>query len=146
MVFLTCSVSFRSISCRYFSKWQLKIFSGGNHPSYPQPSTLPYPRVRGTPGFFHQNDRKRCKRDYFDARSHFVLHFGAIGDIWPRDCSSLFLSDYWNLFFYLNKEPTYLLFTAERRNTINSYENSVHYFDLLSFIMQQGSIYIMFQW
>ena len=81
MIFLTCSVSFRSISCRYFSKWRLKIFSGGNQPL---PTSdfdgLPYPRVRGYPGFFHQNDSKGCKRDYLDARSHFVLPFGAIGE------------------------------------------------------------------
>ena len=32
MVFLTSSVSFRSISCRYLSKWRLEIFSDGNHP------------------------------------------------------------------------------------------------------------------
>ena len=41
---------------------------------------LPYPRVRGTQDFFHQNDRKGCKRDYLDARGHFVLGFGATGD------------------------------------------------------------------
>ena len=81
MMFLRCSVSFGSISCRYFSKWWLKIFSGGNHPPYPRILTAyPTPRVRGTPFFFHQNDRKGCKRDYLDARGHFVLRFGAIGD------------------------------------------------------------------
>ena len=53
MVFLTCFVSFRSISWRYFSKWWLKIFSGGNHPLPPSDfDGLPYPRIRGTPGFF----------------------------------------------------------------------------------------------
>ena len=31
-------------------------------------------------GFFHQNGRKGCKRDYLDARGHFALRFGAIGD------------------------------------------------------------------
>ena len=81
MVFLTCSVSFRSISCRYFSKWRLKIFSGGNHPLPLEYDGLPYPRVRGYARiFFHQNYRKGCKRDYLDARGHFVLCFGAIGD------------------------------------------------------------------
>ena len=49
-VFLTCSVSFRSISLRYLSKWWLKIFSGGNHPPVPSDfDGLPYPRVRGNP-------------------------------------------------------------------------------------------------
>ena len=32
------------------------------------------------PDFFHQNDRKRCNKDNLDARGHFVLRFGAIGD------------------------------------------------------------------
>ena len=41
---------------------------------------LPYTRVTGTPGFFFTNDRKGCKRDYLDARGHFVLRFGAIGE------------------------------------------------------------------
>ena len=67
-----------------FYKWRLKIFSGGNQPPPPVPSDfdgLPCSRVRGTPGFFfHQNDRKGCKRDYLDARGHFVLRFGVIGD------------------------------------------------------------------
>ena len=79
MVFLTCSVSFRSISCRYFSKWRLKIFSGGNHPPPPVPwdfYSLPYPRVRGTPGFF---SIKITAKDCLDARGHFVLRFGATG-------------------------------------------------------------------
>ena len=77
MVFLTCSVSFRSISCRYFAKWVLKIFSGGNHPPYPRTLTaFPTPALGSTPGFFRQNDRKGCKRDYLDARGHFVLRFG----------------------------------------------------------------------
>ena len=83
MVFLTSSVSFRSISYRYRSKWRLEIFSGGNHP-LPDPRTLtayPTPVLGGTPGFFfHQNDRKGCKRDYLDAQGHSVLRFGAIDD------------------------------------------------------------------
>ena len=42
---------------------------------------LPYPRVRGTLGFFfNQNDHKECKRDHLDARGHLVLRFGVIGD------------------------------------------------------------------
>ena len=83
MVFLICSVSFRSISCRYFSTWWLT------------------PVLGSTPLFFvfvlffclfvfccflfcfcfvfNQNDRKWCKRDYLDTRGHFVLRFGAIG-------------------------------------------------------------------
>ena len=38
----------------------------------------PYPRVMWI--FFIKMTRKGCKRDYLDARSHFVLSFGAIGD------------------------------------------------------------------
>ena len=48
----------------------------------PYPRTLtayPTPVLGGTPDFFHQNDRKGCKRDYLDVRGHFVLRFGAIG-------------------------------------------------------------------
>ena len=33
------------------------------------------PMLGDTPGFFHQNDRKGCKRDYLDARGHFVFAF-----------------------------------------------------------------------
>ena len=52
MVFLTCSVSFRSISWRYFPKLRLKIISGSNHPLVPSDFyDLPC-RVRGYPGFF----------------------------------------------------------------------------------------------
>ena len=53
-MFLTCSVSFKSISCGFFffSKWRLKIFSGGNPPVPSDFDSLPYSYVRGTPGFF----------------------------------------------------------------------------------------------
>ena len=77
IVFLTCSVCFRSISWRYFSKWRLKIFSGGNHPPPPVPSDfdgLPYPPC------FSSNDLKGFKSDYLDTQGHFILHFGAIGN------------------------------------------------------------------
>ena len=50
----------------------------------PLPSNFdgsPYPHLRGVPQvFFHQNDRKGCKRDVLDARGHFLLHFCAAGD------------------------------------------------------------------
>ena len=95
MVFLTCAEGFRSVSCRYFSKWLLKIFSSSNlRPTHPW-TLMAY----NTPCFclfvclffcfcfcfcfvlfFHQNDCKGCKRDYLDARSHFVWRFVAIGD------------------------------------------------------------------
>ena len=52
VVFLKCSVSFRSISWRYFSNWQLKIFSCGNHPRTLGLCQLTLPRVRGEPTDF----------------------------------------------------------------------------------------------
>ena len=63
-----------------FQNGDLKYFQVATTP-LPVPSDfdgLPYPHVSGTPGFFHQNDRKGCKRDYLDARGPFVLRFGAI--------------------------------------------------------------------
>ena len=84
MVFLTCSVSFRSISCRYFSKWRLKIFSDGNQPHVPLDfDGLPYPHVRGYPQIFFIKVTAKdvnAKDDYVDAGGHFVLFFGAIGN------------------------------------------------------------------
>ena len=71
MVFLTCSVSFRSISYRYF------FFRNGNHPVPSDFHGLPYPRVRGTPGFF---PIKMTARDYLDTRGLLLLQFGAIAE------------------------------------------------------------------
>ena len=73
------------ISCRFFNQnGDLKYFHVATPPPpYPQTLTaFPTPVLGGTPRyfFFHQNDRKGCKRDYLDARGHFVLHFAAIGD------------------------------------------------------------------
>ena len=81
-MFLTCYVSFRSISYNIFQNGDLKYFEVKNHPPVPSNfDDLPYPHVMGYPRFFlHQNDRKGCKRDYLDAWGHFVLRFGAIGD------------------------------------------------------------------
>ena len=53
MVFLICPESFSTLPWRYFSKWRLKIFRGGNHP--PLPSNFdgsPYPHLRGVPPTF----------------------------------------------------------------------------------------------
>ena len=64
-----------------FSKWRLKIFSGGNHPPYPRTLTAnPTPVLLGTPDFVNQNDNKGCKRDYLDAPGHFNFRSGAIGN------------------------------------------------------------------
>ena len=75
MVFLTCSVSLGSYHADIFQNDDLKYF---------RVATTPYPRtLMAYPNawfFFHQNDRKVCKRDYLDARGNFVLRFGAIGD------------------------------------------------------------------
>ena len=43
--------------------------------AHPTPILGEYPRF-----FFHQNDRKGCKRDVLDARGHFLLRFCAAGD------------------------------------------------------------------
>ena len=83
MVFPTCSVSFRSISCRYFSNWRLEIFSGGNNPPYPRTlAAYPTPVLGGTPGFFFIKMTAKDVKEitYIDARGHFVLRFGATGD------------------------------------------------------------------
>ena len=52
MVFLTCPESFSTIPCRYFSKWRLKIFRGGNTPLPSNFDGSPYPHLRGYPRFF----------------------------------------------------------------------------------------------
>ena len=44
-------------------------------------TAYPTPVLGGTPDYFHQNNRKGCKRDYLDARSHFRLRFGAFGTL-----------------------------------------------------------------
>ena len=65
----------------FFFKWRIEIFSDCNQPPYPRTLTAyPTPVLGGTPDLFHHNDRKGCKRDYLDARGHFVLRFSAIGD------------------------------------------------------------------
>ena len=60
----------------------LKCFQVATTPPYPRTLTAYHtPMSLGTPGyFFHQNDRKGCKRDNLDARGPFVLRFGAIGE------------------------------------------------------------------
>ena len=64
-----------------FQNGDLKYFQVATIPPYPRTlTTYPTPVLGGTPRFFHQNDRKGCKRDYFDARGYFVLRFGAIGE------------------------------------------------------------------
>ena len=76
--------------CKYLGPYHADIFQNDDlkyfqvattHPPYPRTLTAyPTPCLGGTPRFFYQNDRKWCKRDYLDARGHFVLRFGAIGD------------------------------------------------------------------
>ena len=66
MVIPTCFVSFSIIVCRYFSKWRINVFSKLKRlQQAPSPSdfdSLPYPRVRWYPHFFHENDRKDVKK------------------------------------------------------------------------------------
>ena len=62
MVFLTCPVSFRSISCKYFSKWQLKnIFRWQPLPLPSDFDGFPYPVLGGTPDFFIKMTAKDVK-------------------------------------------------------------------------------------
>ena len=64
-----------------FQNGYLKYFQVATTPLYPRILTAYFtPVLRGTPDFFHQNYRKGCKRHYLDARGHFVLRFGAIGE------------------------------------------------------------------
>ena len=77
MVIPTCSVSFSIMVCRYFFKMaNLCFLKNENAASTPSPSDfdgLPYPRVRWYPQFFfHENDRKGCKRDYLNALGYFL--------------------------------------------------------------------------
>ena len=75
---LTYSVNFSCIACRYFSKWWLKIFSGGNHPRTHHLWRLILPHLKGvTPNFVHQKDRKGCILDNLDGFGHFLFGFGA---------------------------------------------------------------------
>ena len=72
MIITTCSVSFSIIVCRYFSKWRIFLFSKNWKGCInPPPLTLWLWRLTLPPGkvvhpffFFHENDRKGCKRDY----------------------------------------------------------------------------------
>ena len=81
MVFLTCPESFSTIP-DIFQNGDLKYFEVATTPPYLRTLTAhPTPILRGSPGFFfHQNDRKGCKRDVLDARGHFLLRFCAAGD------------------------------------------------------------------
>ena len=76
MVIPTCSVSFSIIVCRYFFRLaNLCFLKTEKVASTPPPSDfdgLPYPQVRWYPNFFHENDRKGCKRDYLNALGNFL--------------------------------------------------------------------------
>ena len=53
MMVITYPVSFSSIACIYFSKWQIKIFGSGNHPPlHLNFDGLPYPHLRWYPRIF----------------------------------------------------------------------------------------------
>ena len=47
----------------FFQNGDLRYFQVATTPLTSDFDGLPYSRVRGTPDFFHQNDRKGCKRD-----------------------------------------------------------------------------------
>ena len=77
MVIPTCSVSFSFIVCRYFSKWWIILFLKLKRLQQPPLTlwlwglTLPPGKVV-PPFFFHENDRKGCKRDYLYAHGKFL--------------------------------------------------------------------------
>ena len=48
---------------------------------------LPYNRVRWYPHFFHQNDRKGCKKDYLYALDQYFQRFGATGKKQKGGCN-----------------------------------------------------------
>ena len=99
-LFLTCSESFSTIPCRYFSKWRLKIFEVATTPLHSNFDGSPYPHLKGySRSFFHQNDRKGCKRDILDARGHFLLRFCAAGDKTVRGMVTPFFLFF---FFFFN--------------------------------------------
>ena len=50
----------------------LKLRTVASTPSPSDFDGLPYPRVRWYPHFFHENDRKGCKRDYLYALGNFL--------------------------------------------------------------------------
>ena len=64
----------------FFKNGELKYFQVATTPLSLDFDGLPYPVLGVPPDFLHQNDRKGCKRDCLDARGHFILRFGAIGD------------------------------------------------------------------
>ena len=77
MVIPTCSVSFSIIVCRYFSKWRifcfLKTEKVASTPPHPLTLTAYLPPGKVVPPiFFHENDRKGCKRDYLNALGNFL--------------------------------------------------------------------------
>ena len=68
-----------------FQNGKLKYFEvATTSPTFESLTAHPTPILGGTPVFFlfffHQNDRKRCKRDVLDVRGHFLLRFCAAGD------------------------------------------------------------------
>ena len=69
---------FQHHSMQIFVKMAIFLFSknwkGCINPLSPSDfDGLPYPRVRWYPQFFfHENDRKGCKRDYLNALGNFL--------------------------------------------------------------------------
>ena len=132
MTIKTCSVSFKFIVFRYFSKWRLKM-SKKLKRLQPPPSSdfdgLPYPRVRWSQHFFfHQNDRKGCNRDYLYALDHFLLRFGATEKNrkrppWLDEGQPCCLQFLIILNFYLRIACINLIVLNGRRITYNNHNN-----------------------
>ena len=78
MVIPTCSVSFSIIVCRYFSKWRINVLLKLKRLLLTTSLTLWLWRLYLPPGkvvsptFFHENDRKGCKRDNVFALGNFL--------------------------------------------------------------------------
>ena len=58
--------------CKFGDLKYQKMKKVANTPSPSDFDDLPYLRVRWYPHFFHQNNRKGCKRDYIYAPDHFL--------------------------------------------------------------------------
>ena len=83
MIFLICTISFKTIQSFFFFKMATFNFLRWQPPPYPQSLTVNLTSLKGSPRFFfHQNDRKGCTLDYHYSDGllgHFLFGFWAIG-------------------------------------------------------------------
>ena len=87
MIFLICTISFKTIQS-FFFKMATFNFLRWQPPPYPQSLTVNLTSLKGVPRFFfHQNDRKGCTLDYHYSDGllgHFLFGFWAIGKTNPQ--------------------------------------------------------------